>query len=417
MKITDLNNWISNQKKKNLMSVSKIPSSRTDSWIVNKKKIYNLRKAFFSIVPFKFISKNQKWTQPLIIQREIGILGIIKKKIKNQDYYLLQAKVEPGNSSGIQLSPTVQATKSNYLRKHGGKSTNYLNFFIKKNKKSHTISNFILSEQGTRYYEKSNRNILIDCKKLKIKKKNNFIWVSKKNIKYLLNKNNLLNMDTISVISCSIKKNNYDEPLNKYFNLLDLIKNFKIKNKIKKKIINFAELKSWKIFNDKIIDTKKKFFSILFLNIKTNSREVNNWCQPIISDHSHSFNGFLIKKINETNHYLLNVVQEPGLASPKFTSTVSIKNFKGYEKNKNIKFLNFFKKKKVKKFINSDEGGRFYQNESHNLVSFIKDKDKVILSKNFIWVSHNQVVKLIEKNLLTIEARNLFACCNIDKIH
>ena len=105
------------------------------------------------------------------------------------------------------------------------------------------------------------------------------------------------------------------------------------------------------------------------------------------------------------------------MASPKFTSTVSIKNFKGYEKNKNIKFLNFFKKKKVKKFINSDEGGRFYQNESHNLVSLIKDKDKVILSKNFIWVSHNQVVKLIEKNLLTIEARNLFACCNIDKIH
>lgn len=34
-----------------------------------------------------------------------------------------------------------------------------------------------------------------------------------------------------------------------------------------------------------------------------------------------------------------------------------------------------------------------------------------------MWVSHNQVIDLISKNLLTIEARNLFASFNIDKIH
>ena len=41
----------------------------------------------------------------------------------------------------------------------------------------------------------------------------------------------------------------------------------------------------------------------------------------------------------------------------------------------------------------------------------------IILPKNFIWASHNQVVDLIKKNFLTIEARNLFASFNIDKIH
>ncbi|WP_435149793.1 NDP-hexose 2,3-dehydratase family protein [Candidatus Pelagibacter bacterium nBUS_32] len=67
--------------------------------------------------------------------------------------------------------------------------------------------------------------------------------------------------------------------------------------------------------------------------------------------------------------------------------------------------------------MNSDEGGRFFKNETHNLIKFLKEKEKVRLAKNFKWASHNQVIDLIKRNLLTIEARNLFASFNIDKIH
>ena len=135
MKIKKLNKWIENQKIKNKMTISKLNIMDILDWKIDNKKIHNENRSFFSIVPFKF-SDNKKgvWFQPLIIQKEVGILGILKKQYKSVDYYLLQAKVEPGNINGIQLSPTVQATKSNYLRKHGGKKTNYLDFFIKKKK-------------------------------------------------------------------------------------------------------------------------------------------------------------------------------------------------------------------------------------------------------------------------------------------
>ena len=207
MKIKELNKWINNQKIKNKMSISKINIMDILNWKIDSKKIYNKNKSFFSIIPFKFTdSQKTTWFQPLIIQKEVGILGILKKRYRSLDYYLLQAKVEPGNINGIQLSPTVQATKSNYLRKHGGKKTNYLDFFIKK-KNLNIVSNLKLSEQGFRYLDKSNKNILIDIKNTKIKKIQNFIWVTKKNLNYLLNKKNLLNMDTISVLSSSIKKN------------------------------------------------------------------------------------------------------------------------------------------------------------------------------------------------------------------
>jgi oxidase EvaA len=418
METKELNKWISNQRKKNLMKSTKTNISKVLSWKIDKKKIYHQSKSFFSIVPFMFTDNKKKWYQPLIIQKEIGILGILKKKQKTEDYYLLQAKVEPGNINGVQLSPTVQATKSNYLQKHGGKKTNYLSFFIKNKFYNKTISNLKLSEQGSRYLEKANKNILIDIKNKKIKKLKNYIWVTKKNLEYLLKKKNLLNMDTISVLSGSIKKNILDNPINKKSTLINNLDFFKKKYKIKKKIVAFNDLTSWKILKDKIFDTKKFFFSIFFLKIETNSREVNNWCQPIISDHFISFNGFLIKTKNKTNHYLFKIIQEPGLLLPKFTSTIAIKNYSPKFNKYNSEFLNFFKNKKnTIKFINSDEGGRFYKNETHNLIYVLKNNEKIKLSKKFMWVSHNQVIDLISKNLLTIEARNLFASFNIDKIH
>ena len=418
MKIKDLNTWIRNQKKKNKMLISKINIKNIVNWKIDNKKIYNKNRSFFSIVPFRFeVNKKNAWFQPLIIQNEVGILGILKKKYKAIDYYLLQAKVEPGNVNGVQLSPTVQATKSNYLRKHGGKKTNYLNYFIKINNSIKVISSLRLSEQGTRYLNKSNKNILIDIKNKKIKKLQNYIWVTRKNLIYLLNKKNLLNMDTISVLSSSIQKNFKDNPINKNFTMFNLFNRFKKEIIIKKEKISFKQLVNWKTFKDKITDINSNFFSILFLKVKTNSREVKRWYQPIISDHFTSLNGFLVKTINDTTHYLLKIDQEPGFMSPRFTSTVAIKNYNPKKANLKIDFLNFFKgKQKMIKFINSDEGGRFYKNETHNLVYILSNKDKLPEKKYFIWASHNQIINLINKNLLSIEARNLFASFNIDKI-
>ena len=418
MKTINLNNWIKKQKKISNMVVSKVNINDTKGWILDNKKIYNIKKNFFSIVPFSFnINKKKFWNQPLIIQKEVGILGILKKRYKSTDYYLLQAKIEPGNTDNIQLSPTVQATQSNYLRKHGGKKTIFLEYFVKKQPKTKIISNLKLSEQGTRYVGKHNKNILIDVNKIKLQKYSNFIWLTKKNLIYLLNKRNLLNMDTISVFSSSIKQNKLDNPLNSLSIILKKFNIFKKKFVISKKQIYFNKLKNWKIKKDRIFDLKNNFFSILFIKIKTTSRGVANWHQPMISDHSKSFNGFLVKVQNNTVHYFLQITQEPGFSSPKFTTTVNVKNF-NFKKNRNIKYINHFKKNNFKlDVINSDEGGRFFKNESRNIICVLKKQININSSKKYIWASHNQVINLIDQNKLSIEARNLFASFNIDKIN
>ena len=224
-------------------------------------------------------------------------------------------------------------------------------------------------------------------------------------------------MDTISVFSSSIKQNKLDNPLNSLNIILKKFNIFKKKIIISKKQIYFNKLKNWKIKKDRIFDLKNNFFSILFIKIKTNSREIESWHQPIISDHSKSFNGFLVKVQNNTEHYLLQITQEPGFSSPKFTTTVNVKNF-NFKKNRNIKYINHFKKNNFKlDVINSDEGGRFFKNESRNIICVLKKQININSSKKYIWASHNQVINLIDQNKLSIEARNLFASFNIDKIN
>ncbi len=361
--------------------------------------------------------KNKKIFQPLIVQKEEGILGIIKQRRQGKDYYLLQSKIEPGNINGIQISPTVQATKSNYLRKHGGRETIYLNYFIKSNKNLKIISKKKLSEQGSRFLNKKNWNILLEANKILIPKKKNYYWLTRENIKYFINKKNMINMDTISVFSSVIKKNLIEKKINsnKYLNVK--LNEFNKNPKFKLNQINFKNLLNWKIGKNIIHDLNKKYFSIFFIDVTANLREVKKWEQPIISDHFSSYNGFLVTKINSTFHYLLKLVLEPGLNKPKYTSTIFEKNF-SLKSKKNIKYRYLFNKKNcLMNIVNSDEGGRFLKNQTRNIICEIKDFKKIRLYENFIWASHNQVIDLINQNKMTIEARNLFACCNIDKIH
>ena len=148
--------WLNNQRKKHFLRVKKINLLKLRKWKFNKKEIYHESKKFFKVVGVRIQSnfyKKKNWDQPIIVQNEIGILGVIKNTKTNK--YLLQAKVEPGNINKIQISPTVQATRSNYSRIHGGKNIPYLKYFRKKNK------NFSLqTEQAFRYFNKKNSNIV-----------------------------------------------------------------------------------------------------------------------------------------------------------------------------------------------------------------------------------------------------------------
>ena len=417
----DFDKWFRSQKKKQKINIKVKNLNKLINWHKNEKHIAHNSKKFFKIIAIdvksNLIGKN--WDQPIIVQNEMGILGILKNSKKNK--YLLQAKVEPGNKNKLQLSPTVQATKSNYQRVHGGKKIPYLNYFLKNSK------NFIAqSEQGYRYLYKSNYNSLINIKK-KVKVLNNYFWLNKTDIKELVKKRSVLNMDTISVFSTFLKKEKEDNPLNSQNKIYKWISKKDKLYRLKTKIKPINSLQDWKVTNEKIIHKRKNHFSVIGINIKTNKREIKEWDQPIIKGKKLAFVGFVICQFNKTNHYLCRYNKKPGLKTSTLSCSINTSDINSYKKIHTLsvfqkKLLNNLLMKKNKKFkivydnILSDEGGRFYNCEIKYKALLVNKNFNIKLPEDYIWISQNQMIKMIKRKKIDIEARLLFGCINIDKI-
>ena len=414
-----LKKWITKQKKLDKIFIKRKNLDDLENWIVSHKKIYHKTRKFFQIIGIRVFSNLNKktWDQPIMVQNENGILGIIKKKFDNKYKYLLQAKLEPGNINHLQLSPTVQATESNYKRVHGGKKTKFLEYFLKKN----YIVKSKQSEQGLRYLNKFNTNYIVETKK-NFKLPRNFRWFSKLELNYLIKQKNLVNMDTISVFSCSIQKNKNERLINTNKTIKDWLRKQNTKYKISHQKIDLNDIKEWKLEKDIFSNFKKRHFSVIGLNIKSNCREVKKWDQPIIAGKKMGFAGFITKNYHGTPHYLCRFILKPGLKSGKISCSANFSDINDFKKNFNIPFYEkkiikyFFKRKEyIYNNIHSDEGGRFFQTQIKRVVV---NTDKSLNQKSnskFIWVSHNQFLSLIRKQMVDIEARLLFTCFNFDK--
>lgn len=198
----ELFNWIDRLNKETFVDVKEISIYNDSFWFYDdyNGEVLNRKRSFFSIRGMRrFVNGKFVMEQPMIIQPEIGYLGIICKIIDGILYFLMQAKIEPGNVNCVQISPTIQATKSNFTRAHGGNLPPYFSFF-EHARNYNVVFDQIQSEQASRFYKKRNRNliILVDDE---IEVLPNFKWMTLGQIKKMMDVDNLVNMDTRTVLS------------------------------------------------------------------------------------------------------------------------------------------------------------------------------------------------------------------------
>ena len=202
----DVLEWLQDLNRIQYFEVEEIGFSHLQQWHFDDLSgdLRHNKGKFFSIRGFQVfdnLTGDIFWDQPIIDQPEIGILGILGKKIDGVLYFLMQAKAEPGNINTYQLSPTVQATRSNYTLAHGGKKTIYLEYFNGQAPVK-VLSYQYQSEQGARFFEKRNCNIVVlDESDAPIKLTPNHKWLTLGQIKSLMEHDNTVNMDSRSVIS------------------------------------------------------------------------------------------------------------------------------------------------------------------------------------------------------------------------
>ena len=122
--------WVKLQDVRASYQVKEIALDQQTDWLFDGAVIRHRLNRFFSIEGVEYTEGETRRGQPLIVQPEIGCLGWLTRRHNGSGLeFLLQAKFEPGNCNGTQIAPTVQATKSNQDRIHGGAEVPFLNFF------------------------------------------------------------------------------------------------------------------------------------------------------------------------------------------------------------------------------------------------------------------------------------------------
>lgn len=436
----EIKEWIERRNREIVVKVDKIPFKQLNMWYTaDDGSLHHDSGRFFSIVGIDVktdYGTNNHWRQPIILQPEVGYLGILTKEINGVLYCLMQAKIEPGNVNCVQISPTLQATKSNYNRVHSGKSPNYLEYFVNA-KPENIILDQLQSEQGARFMRKRNRNIIIKVDE-EVPVLEDYRWMTLGQIKELMHHDNMVNMDTRTVLS-GLKVSDFVSPLDEFNRMsqfgkdmilssetnhsyistrehLSWLTNLKSKYDLFVDFCPITDMPGWRKDESEIVRDDGRFFRIIGVNVTISNREVTSWCQPLVEPMQQGLCAFIIRKINGAYHFLMQAKLECGnfdvleLAPTVQCLTGNIPQ----DESRQPEFYKYIANARPEQIVfdtlQSEEGGRFYKEQNRNIMIEVGDEFPLDLPERYTWMTLRQIYKFLRfNNYLNIQARSLIS--------
>ena len=447
--VADVLTWVQQRNREVVVKIGTIPFRELKKWSFDSVT-GNLRHdsgKFFSIEGVRVMvddGQRREWTQPIINQPEIGFLGILAKEINGVLCFLLQAKIEPGNVNNVQLSPTLQATRSNYSQIHQGKKPQYLEYF-QNAKRSQILLDQLQSEQGARFLRKRNRNIILKIDE-DVPLTDDFQWLTLGQIKALMNYDNVVNMDTRTVISGlpfhvylhqlsvydvnSFMGRHLVSPVSRDLfvsemalagchtidEILFWLSELKSKHELLVERIPLRDVSDWHVGEFEIARSDSRYFRVLGVEVVIENREVTAWCQPLVEPMQEGLCAFIVKKINGVYHFLIQAKIECGNfdvveMAPTVQCLTGAYQGAGVTPPPYVDYVIGASAKRV--FFDtkqSEEGGRFYHEQNRNLVVEAEDSFPEQVPENFIWLTLGQIKEFLRfNNYLNIQARSLIA--------
>lgn len=435
--------WIAKRNKTVSVEIYKVPPEENGFWFYDQNEgcIRNQNRSFFTITGYRQTIKDVVISQPIILQEEIGYLGIICQEINGVMHFLMQAKIEPGNVNKIQLSPTIQATKSNFTQKHGGKTPPYLEYFLNAAKHEIVVDQ-IQSEQSSRFYKKRNRNIIIRVDE-EIPVLPSHKWMTLGQIKRLMSQDNLVNMDSRTVLSCipfsklelsrmellSLSNRFLDKPLfcsvfegegeNRLPQIYQEINNQKMFDETKRQLVPLHKLTDWEMKNGEFICKHPAPFKVIFCDISIEGREVKRWTQPLFEATGVATFGLICCEENGILKFLVKVMPEVGcFDGVELGPTIQQEAVQLHPKEDAIsKFFWDRLENKNGIFFDhllSEEGGRFYHEQNRNVLIRVKKDELPELPKGYFLLDYRTLNELVQvNNSLNIQLRNLLSLLEV----
>lgn len=438
--LEEITEWIENRNRTVKVDIRKNPAGGEPAWFYDREEgcIRNAARSFFTIAGMRRgMPGGVTLAQPVVLQLEISYLGILCREIDGVMHFLMQGKIEPGNVNCVQISPTLQATKSNFTQKHGGAKPPYLDYFINASRHEVVVDQ-IQSEQSSRFYRKRNRNIIVRVDE-DVPLLPSHRWMTLGQIKSLMRRDNLVNMDARTVLSCipyswlepgpaelselsdrfndkplfrSVFAGGKDRAVTEIYSYFNDRKMFDCSDP---ELVPLHTLPDWEFREGEWVCKNRFPFKIIFCDIAIEGREVKQWTQPLVEATGIATFGLICAEDDGMLKFLVRAIPEIGCfdglelgptvqreaTDPEDTSDAVGRFFRSrLESGNGVLFDHLL----------SEEGGRFYHEQNRNVLLRVKAEELPPLPEGYFLLDYWTLNGLVQtNNVLNIQLRNLLA--------
>ncbi|MGW3498364.1 NDP-hexose 2,3-dehydratase family protein [Streptomyces sp. NPDC001020] len=416
-------NWFEDARKSIYTHVERVPLASVSGWhcASDAPALTHHSGRFFSVEGIRTRHVGgavEEWDQPIINQPETGILGILVRRTGGVLHCLMQAKAEPGNINGLQLSPTVQATRSNFTGVHRGKAVPYLEYF-RDTSPHRVIADSRQSEQGSWFLRKRNRNMIVEVTS-EVEAIDGFRWLPLGELLGLLRFDDLVSMDSRSVLACLPFEPAGPESVPQTHALstasvLSWITDARSRIEVATESLPLPLLRQWRRDPLAISHESGHYFDVIGVRVKAAGREVAEWGQPMIAAHGTGLVAFLVTRLDGVLHVLVQQRVEPGFVDvvelgPTVQCTPRADG--GQPEDERPPFLDEVLAAGPERIlfdvVLSDEGGRLFHTRSRHL---IVETDARPDLPGYRWLTPAQLSGLLRhSHYVTMQARSLLAC-------
>ncbi|MUL41468.1 NDP-hexose 2,3-dehydratase [Streptomonospora sp. PA3] len=424
MATADVPGWLADRAAANRFTVHRVAFKDLDGWSFAEStgNLVHSTGRFFSVEGLSVRSDDahfRYWQQPIIRQPESGILGILVKEFDGVLHFLMQAKMEPGNRNIVQVSPTVQATRSNYLKVHRGTGVKYLDYFVDSDK-GRVLTDTLQSEHGSWFFRKKNRNMLVEAIG-DVPEDDDFRWLTLGQIGELLRLDNVVNMDARTVIACLPMDldGSGARALHSDAELLAWISAERSQREVEAELLPLAEVEGWERGEHVLRRPDGRYFQVVAVSVEAGNREVAAWSQPLFEPTGTGVTAFVFRSFGGAPHVLVHARAEPGfLDTVELGPTVQCtpENWAPVPDSARPRFLDLVasRGRVPYKALHSEEGGRFLNAESDYLFVEADGHEAPLQAPpGYTWVTPGQLNSLAaHSHYLNVQCRTLLAALN-----
>ncbi|MEV6810534.1 NDP-hexose 2,3-dehydratase family protein [Micromonospora sp. NPDC051296] len=435
--VAELEAWLADRERANPFEITEVPFAELTGWSFapHSGDLVHDSGRFFSVEGLHVRTDGgpvDEWWQPIIHQPDRAILGILAREIDGVLHFLMQAKMEPGNVNGVQFSPTVQSTPSNYQRAHRGARSRYVEYFLEP-ERGRVLVDVLQSEQGSWFRGKRNRNIIVEVTD-EVEPHEDFVWLTLGQIHDLLHRPNLVNMDARTVLSClpghadssdadgttlgaAVARSSLagdDEAWQPLLQVRNWLTASKAGRTLAARQVPLSEVRDWHRGDVDIRHRSGRYFRIVGRHVRASNREVAQWRQPLLAPCGTGLVAFVVRRLDGVLHVLAHADLRPGYRDTvELGPTVQCTpdNFTGDNRPDYLDLVRSGQVRVHYDVLQSEEGGRFHHAVTRHMVVEVGADFPVATPPEYVWVTLRQLTAMTAFSYqVNIEARSLLLC-------